>query len=554
MKISFIVLVLMLVALSPPVQAQAAKSLSGGTNADIDRWSDSVVRILTQDGTGSGIETTQKVVGDQTLISAPCESGTGFLINNAGYIVTNNHVASRDGSTRDSHLVCVVIETATSPEGTKRYLHKATLVWSSPDADLAVLQATDMHAQPIPFDTTSPKNRDDVYSLGYPVISDQIAGGDGNFISFMIALADGVNATWDSNSNWDITDLVGQRRFATYCTPTATDGYIRNANLVAGPWFGNDDQAQVPVIQHSLDITPGNSGGPLFSSRGGVIGVVGDGLRDTEDGDQHIHTEYATRLAPLLDWLGSATIPGLDDSEHYYKLSTADPGDVVPAQTPYFFQQTVILILLGLFLALGLEFVILRLTLRRVTVNPVILPPVPSEGRQVAHPPTPSIGALLTGTKREIGGRLSSGTREILNWIPLHLPHSKVLTTFYHRPWLSACLGLLVMGVASYGVAQEIAAPPKVTVSPVHPFILKLSPSELAGLQDADQVQPPAPASALQPANSSTTGQPDDDQTIWKQIAWGLTIFWHVAAIGFGVMIIWRVLLAVLHYVTRRKI
>jgi S1-C subfamily serine protease len=549
MKISFIVPVLMLAAWVSPVQAQASKSLSGGTNADIDRWSDSVVRILTQDGTGTGIETTQKVVGNQTFISAPCESGTGFLINNAGYIVTNNHVGSRDGSTSASHLVCVVIETATSLMGTKRYLHKATLVWSSPDADLAVLQVTDMHAQPIPFDTTSPKNRDDVYSLGYPVISDQIAGGDGNFINFMIALADGVNGTWDSKSNWDITDLVDQRRFATYCTPTATDGYIRNADLIAGPWFGNNDQAQVPVIQHSLDITPGNSGGPLFSSRGGVIGVVGDGLRDTEDGDRNIQTEYATRIAPLLEWLGSATIPGLDDSEHYYKLSAAEPGLVVPAQAPYFFQQTVILILLGLFLALGLEFVILRLTLRRMAVNPVVLPPLPGEGIRVAHTPTPSIGALLAGTKREIGGRLASGTREILNWIPLHLPHSKVLAAFYYRPWLSAGFGLLVMGVVSYGVAQQITAPPKSVVSPVHPFTLKLSPSELAGLQSADLVQPPAPASAPQPA-----AQPDEGQTIWKQIAQALTIFWHVAAIGLAMMIIWRVLLAAFRYITRNKI
>jgi S1-C subfamily serine protease len=501
--------------------AQAVEAVaSPGESTDINQWADSVVRIISQDGDGDFFHT-------QTADTV--DFGTGFVINDAGYIVTNNHVASKSPDTGEAHSLCVVVETVTTAAGPKRYLHKATAVWFSPANDLAVLQCSGLHVKPIPFDFTPPRDGEEVHSFGYPTVSDLIAGGAPEFSNFFVALANSLSPDWEDHDSWEITDTVNHRAWATYFKPTRTDGGIRDADLIEGPWGGSgDDNAQVPVIQHSLDIMPGNSGGPLLSDHGGVIGVVGDGMQDKENGDQNIHTNYATTIAPLVTWLDGVVIPGLDDRHHYYQLGFSTPPPASSPLTAILLQTTLVMIIFGLLLALVLEFVILRFTWQKVEQSRL----VPAGGPAAA--PLPPLHA----TEAE---RWPDLFREFMRWIPVHMPHPAPFFGFWKRHLgLAGVLGLVVLGTSSLifhsmsneGTSTNTSA--HLNPSPwTSPGTQTLSPEQLAKSEAGSAVQP---TGGLAPH-------------FWHAIS----VFGRVALIGLVVMIAWRVIAGVVRFLKRPR-
>ncbi len=137
--------------------------------------------------------------------------GTGFAIDNQGFIVTAHHVV------RQNTAVAVMFA------GTGEVL-PATIVRSSADADLALLQI----ARPPPdFVSISVAN---AAAVGQPV--------------FTIGFPD--------------PELLGAE-------PKFTDGSI---SALSG--FGTDPR----LLQISVPIQPGNSGGPLLNDAGQVVGIV----------------------------------------------------------------------------------------------------------------------------------------------------------------------------------------------------------------------------------------------------------------------------------------
>ncbi len=140
--------------------------------------------------------------------------GSGFILDEEGYIVTNHHVI--EGADR----VTVIFADNTELE--------ATLLGSDPDSDLAVLQGEDSgHILP-------------PVSLG-----DSSSVRVGN-----IALA--------------IGNPFGQEFTITSGIISAVGRTIRSGN----------SQFSIPqVIQTDAPINPGNSGGPLFDLSGEVIGI-----------------------------------------------------------------------------------------------------------------------------------------------------------------------------------------------------------------------------------------------------------------------------------------
>ncbi|MGB7433489.1 MAG: FHA domain-containing protein [Ahrensia sp.] len=159
-------------------------------------------------------------------------SGTGFKVSRDGHVITNHHVI--DGGRQ--------IDIAVLDDGNLRRI-PAQVIWFSTDKDLAILRPD----EPLPggIVTMAPSNpdklskSDPVTAVGFPGIADRLAVG--------------------------LRDGTGGERAAvlSFLDPTVSQGTV---------------QRMVPTIQrltiqHSANLNPGNSGGPLFDSCGRVVGV-----------------------------------------------------------------------------------------------------------------------------------------------------------------------------------------------------------------------------------------------------------------------------------------
>ncbi|MCA9971524.1 MAG: trypsin-like peptidase domain-containing protein [Anaerolineales bacterium] len=146
--------------------------------------------------------------------------GSGFVYDAAGHIITNNHVV--DGAVE----ITVIFHDGTEAD--------ATLVGADPDADLAVLQVTDV---------------DPAYLVPLPI-------GDSNGLrvgQFVVAIGNPFG-------------------LANSMTTGIVSGLGRM--LPAGSMAPNGRTFNIPaIIQTDAAINPGNSGGPLLNLNGEVIGV-----------------------------------------------------------------------------------------------------------------------------------------------------------------------------------------------------------------------------------------------------------------------------------------
>jgi S1-C subfamily serine protease len=151
-------------------------------------------------------------------------TGTGFIINTDGYIVTNNHVVDGASSLQ------VIYQDGTTVD--------ATLVGVDTYTDLAVIKIDGTPPAIVPFGDSSTLRQGD------PVIAIGSALGD--------------------------------------YTNTVTEGIVSGLHRVL-----SDDQGGASydnMIQHDAAINPGNSGGPLLNLAGEVIGVNTAVVRQAEPG------------------------------------------------------------------------------------------------------------------------------------------------------------------------------------------------------------------------------------------------------------------------------
>ena len=138
-------------------------------------------------------------------------SGTGFLITEDGYILTNHHVVS------DASSVEVTLYNGET--------YDATVIGSDEDYDIAVLKIDVTGATPV-------------------VLGD----------SSKLAIGESVAA---------VGNPLGELTFSM------TEGIVSCVNRAI-----NVDGTPFNMIQIDCSINPGNSGGPLFNSYGEVIGIV----------------------------------------------------------------------------------------------------------------------------------------------------------------------------------------------------------------------------------------------------------------------------------------
>ncbi|MEU6605429.1 trypsin-like peptidase domain-containing protein, partial [Streptomyces shenzhenensis] len=196
-------------------------------------------------------------------------TGTGFVLDTRGHILTNNHVVEPAGSNGDITVTFSGGETA-----------KARVVGRDSGYDLAVVQVKGVHGlEPLPLG-----NSDNV-QVGDPVVA--------------------IGAPFDLSN-------------------TVTSGIIsaKERPITAGGGSGDgSDVSYVDALQTDAPINPGNSGGPLLDAQARVVGInsairSADGGSDTQGGQSGsiglgfaIPVNQAKRVAEELINDGRATHP-----------------------------------------------------------------------------------------------------------------------------------------------------------------------------------------------------------------------------------------------------
>ncbi|MEX0717704.1 MAG: trypsin-like peptidase domain-containing protein [Planctomycetaceae bacterium] len=151
------------------------------------------------------------------LVRTPSGLGSGFIVDERGYCVTNYHVVERE-----TRIDVTIFHRGEKGEFERRRIDDVRIVALNPFLDLALLQIPE---QDFPFRPVFLAGRDE-YREGDPVFA------IGNPLGLDRSVSQGIVST-------------------------------RNRNFEG-----------LTYIQTTTEINPGNSGGPLFNTRGEVVGVT----------------------------------------------------------------------------------------------------------------------------------------------------------------------------------------------------------------------------------------------------------------------------------------
>lgn len=185
-----------------------------------------VYKAVATKGTPSVVGITTLTIDTNNFLNLPMQTegvGSGVIINNNGYILTNSHVVDDGNATK----VSVLFADGTSIDG--------QVLWNDASLDLAIVKVD--------------KKNLDVAELGD---SDELEVGD-------IAIAIGNPIGLELNKS---------------VTQGIISGKDRSLATSKGSMTG--------LIQTDASINPGNSGGPLLNEKGQVIGINTAKLSDSE--------------------------------------------------------------------------------------------------------------------------------------------------------------------------------------------------------------------------------------------------------------------------------
>ncbi|MDO4693772.1 MAG: FHA domain-containing protein [Eikenella sp.] len=161
--------------------------------------------------------------------------GSGYLIADGGYLVTNDHVANMQEGAQ------IFVVESLAP---KLSLLPAQTLASDNKKDLALLQATRLQGRPLPLaDSRFVQPTLPVFSVGFPGASDDLMAGGG------------------------FDDPAG------YLRPSIGEGTLKHT------YKGHAGQ---DVWEHHAPISGGNSGGPLINRCGQVVGTNAAGHRQVQ--------------------------------------------------------------------------------------------------------------------------------------------------------------------------------------------------------------------------------------------------------------------------------
>ncbi|PID96825.1 MAG: peptidase S1 [Actinomycetales bacterium] len=204
-------------------------------------------------------EALPSVVTVQTQSAAGAGTGSGFVIDDDGHVLTNNHVVA------DQTSIVVVTHDGRELD--------ATVVGRDASYDVAVLQVSARDVDPLPWGQSSG------VVVGDPVVAVGAPLGFGS---------------------------------------TVTSGIVSAVNRPVATGGGDDETSYINAIQTDAAINPGNSGGPLLDAAGHVVGINsaiarGPGTLGPASGNIGvgfaIPSDQAVKTARQLIATGTATHP-----------------------------------------------------------------------------------------------------------------------------------------------------------------------------------------------------------------------------------------------------
>jgi putative serine protease PepD len=178
-------------------------------------------------------------------------TGSGVILSEDGYVLTNTHVVTLDGATSEP-----VIQVK-ADDGK---LYTATLVGTDPVSDLAVIKIDDgKDLTPIAWADSSELNvGDTAIAIGAPLgLSGTVTNGIVSALNRSITVA---SAAAPSTPDETAPD-EGDGNYFNYDLPGSPDTQATQSSI------------SLSVIQTDASINPGNSGGALLNSKGELIGI-----------------------------------------------------------------------------------------------------------------------------------------------------------------------------------------------------------------------------------------------------------------------------------------
>jgi putative serine protease PepD len=178
-------------------------------------------------------------------------TGSGVILTEDGYVLTNTHVVTLDGATADA---------AIQVKANDGKLYTATLVGTDPVSDLAVIKINDATGlDPIAWADSSELNvGDTAIAIGAPLgLAGTVTNGIVSALNRSITVASSAAPTTPEETTPD----EGDGNFFNYDLPGAPDPQTRQSSI------------SLSVIQTDAAINPGNSGGALLNSKGELIGI-----------------------------------------------------------------------------------------------------------------------------------------------------------------------------------------------------------------------------------------------------------------------------------------
>ena len=216
-------------------------------------------------------------------------SGSGVILTDDGYVLTNNHVVTLDGATATA-----TIEVTTS-DG---QIYSATIVGTDPITDLAVIKLDDASGLTA-IDTASSSELnvgDRTVVIGAPLgLSNSVSDGIVSALNRGISVASSAVPEEDSSED--------------------TEGPQFNFDF-PGSTTTTSSSISIPVIQTDAAVNPGNSGGALLNDDGELIGIIvaiaGTGSSSSDQSGSigvgfAIPSDLALRVADELMTSGNAT-------------------------------------------------------------------------------------------------------------------------------------------------------------------------------------------------------------------------------------------------------
>ena len=221
-------------------------------------------QTVTVNNPGSVNETTAvataalpSVVTIEVAGSDQAGSGSGVIISDDGYVLTNTHVVTLGGAVADPTI------RVTTSDGR---IYEATVVGTDPIYDLAVIKLKDAKGlTPMEFADSSKLNvGDTAVALGAPLgLANSVTTGIVSALNRSIQIAS--SALPDSSSQ----DAPDQQQ-----TPDQGQGQGPFQFDIPGSGTPQtSDSISIAVIQTDAAINHGNSGGALVNSKGELIGI-----------------------------------------------------------------------------------------------------------------------------------------------------------------------------------------------------------------------------------------------------------------------------------------